>query len=691
MVTCCVLGCKSRSGKSPNGITFHKFPNNPELKAAWVAAVKRRNWQPTAHSTVCSIHFREEDVDRTSLCCVRIRENRVPCLVSVLQMTSGPQKRNSSVLSENTEENKETPLDQLAKVATAALEAEPADCSEVKEIKSCTGRKQRAGTLSDTMPKGFSNASFDGGTLARFTSIQNMPVKFARVIILEPVKVGGPKVVAEQNRNIVAEKDVPENEKDTNSSENMHPESAADGCKAGDTCSKGKSVNTSQPSGGCSRVGVDCVNTNASCPASEMQPSGEKEAVVLPAPNVVCVISEVRGASGENVNDITPVNSMSGCAESGGRSSCEAFVCTAVPRAHLIDHSTMCRKPQGSEQTPRTTKGAASQKQPVGPVQTSPDCSDNPVQIMYCGTVGPTIQTAIPDHASYCGKPMPVLKTALAVPDHANYSRNVTAMAQATLPVALPNQPALDVPVTSAVVQHSPSPTSSQVQAALLTSPESSDASQNPVPVETPSPGPKNQPQVTRCLGESCVHEGIATMLKNELKRMGPLHLQRRKKVKVLQQALRRSKQKNEKLEKLVAELQKRPKLEDKEELHRKLGKVSVDLWTRQELKAKGEALPIEYSAELGTFAKTLYSHSAEAYEFVRQTFQGCLPHSRTLKKWKNSSRSNSQPSTTADSVVITNENGEQLVVPLVVVNEAPCIEGSDVVQLVNAAADVCT
>jgi hypothetical protein len=42
--------------------------------------VRRKNFVPSDTAVLCSRHFREEDIDRTSIATVRIRENAVPCI-----------------------------------------------------------------------------------------------------------------------------------------------------------------------------------------------------------------------------------------------------------------------------------------------------------------------------------------------------------------------------------------------------------------------------------------------------------------------------------------------------------------------------------------------------------------------------------------------------------------------------------
>ncbi|XP_069482763.1 THAP domain-containing protein 8-like [Ambystoma mexicanum] len=63
-------------------VTFHKFPKDPELRQRWVLALQRNNgkgdhWQPTAYSSLCSLHFTEECMDRTGQT-VRVWKGAVP-------------------------------------------------------------------------------------------------------------------------------------------------------------------------------------------------------------------------------------------------------------------------------------------------------------------------------------------------------------------------------------------------------------------------------------------------------------------------------------------------------------------------------------------------------------------------------------------------------------------------------------
>ncbi|XP_046994044.1 uncharacterized protein LOC124606125 [Schistocerca americana] len=105
MVTCMVFGCTNRSDcdAKSKGITFHVFPKNESWKALWENAVRRKNWCASKWITICSQHFREEDIDRTSLSTVRLRENAVPSVfpTHAKHLQKGDKKRKPSLRKES--------------------------------------------------------------------------------------------------------------------------------------------------------------------------------------------------------------------------------------------------------------------------------------------------------------------------------------------------------------------------------------------------------------------------------------------------------------------------------------------------------------------------------------------------------------------------------------------------------------
>ncbi|KAL0829784.1 hypothetical protein ABMA28_003267 [Loxostege sticticalis] len=66
MVHCCVSGCKSRSERKTENITFHTFPKNDmAVRQLWIQATGRQNWEPTKFTRICSRHFEENCFRKT--------------------------------------------------------------------------------------------------------------------------------------------------------------------------------------------------------------------------------------------------------------------------------------------------------------------------------------------------------------------------------------------------------------------------------------------------------------------------------------------------------------------------------------------------------------------------------------------------------------------------------------------------
>ncbi|KAF6210090.1 hypothetical protein GE061_015846 [Apolygus lucorum] len=54
--TCAAYSCSNKCQKG-NGISFHTFPKDPELRQKWVIATKRKDFSPTRDTRLCSMHF----------------------------------------------------------------------------------------------------------------------------------------------------------------------------------------------------------------------------------------------------------------------------------------------------------------------------------------------------------------------------------------------------------------------------------------------------------------------------------------------------------------------------------------------------------------------------------------------------------------------------------------------------------
>ncbi|CAH0596845.1 unnamed protein product [Chrysodeixis includens] len=63
MAPCTIRLCSNKSQSNTfkeNGVTFHRYPKDPDIKSQWVAATRRFNWNPSQYSLVCSQHFTED-------------------------------------------------------------------------------------------------------------------------------------------------------------------------------------------------------------------------------------------------------------------------------------------------------------------------------------------------------------------------------------------------------------------------------------------------------------------------------------------------------------------------------------------------------------------------------------------------------------------------------------------------------
>ncbi len=108
-----------------------------------------------------------------------------------------------------------------------------------------------------------------------------------------------------------------------------------------------------------------------------------------------------------------------------------------------------------------------------------------------------------------------------------------------------------------------------------------------------------------------------------------------KKKVKILQQHKRRKKKKIAEMKHVLKDLQQRNYLESEycTMLHN-ISQTSLSILRRQKSKSANEKSSGQYDASLRAFAITLNFLSPRAYNFVRDTFDTCLPHPRTLCKW---------------------------------------------------------
>ncbi|XP_050497695.1 THAP domain-containing protein 2-like [Diabrotica virgifera virgifera] len=109
MPSCAYPLCDYNAGnkkKFSSKVTLHGFPKDVKRREAWIQFVNKENWEPRKGSKLCTRHFEERHVDRTSLAHpIRLRENAIPTIgeSQVLQMQENSKVRilsNISIMSE---------------------------------------------------------------------------------------------------------------------------------------------------------------------------------------------------------------------------------------------------------------------------------------------------------------------------------------------------------------------------------------------------------------------------------------------------------------------------------------------------------------------------------------------------------------------------------------------------------------
>lgn len=80
MPQCCVRGCKSRAVHKEPGVSFHALPKDPCRRKEWADAIRfpGSDWKPARRTYVCSKHFAQEHLYRTSPLLVRLRREAFP-------------------------------------------------------------------------------------------------------------------------------------------------------------------------------------------------------------------------------------------------------------------------------------------------------------------------------------------------------------------------------------------------------------------------------------------------------------------------------------------------------------------------------------------------------------------------------------------------------------------------------------
>lgn len=582
MRKCSALGCRNRACSAADGITFHKFPSNVEQRAVWAAAIGRDGWTPTPHSCICSAHFNEKDIDRTSTLRVRLREGCVPCLSPALQKARSVGKGKDCAVSEK-RVSLEMPLEQLVKAATAAFEANR------------TSKDALVVNSASVMEKGVT--LLGSGSNLHGNSRGNVTTVFCLKPITGPAAGSGcygvirlcstdsmvsdysrNSVIIRERQNVCGLRSVlkkPEVKSLGNIPASVGTENFSNGQKAhAEKVIESSSVE--QKEDGPEHAKRKCIEM------AVQSTGGEHESVTANSfrtDDEDVVVIEVQGSIHETAPVDEDVSEATGppcrgnveqVASKEPRANSRSS--SPMPQPHLLDHADMCRRPQ----------------------DVSPPTDASETLHHNRGDV---------DHSNMCHKPQNV--------NFNGHAKSASHSCRGNVLSDLgPNaQPVCLCSTTPSVL--------------VLQTTEATDTQRTAM-----SCAENAQKSV-------CNHDYEIRRLQEQLDQYRALHLASRRKQKALSTCVRRHKVKKEQMKKTIEELRNKPPEYDITSGLEGVAKAGAELLKRQQLKRKGEALPTEYSPELRAFATTLRGYSLQAYQFVRKAFNGCLPHVTTVQKWK--------------------------------------------------------
>ncbi|XP_049520583.1 uncharacterized protein LOC125944280 [Dermacentor silvarum] len=87
VMKCCVPGCPNRTENRRDGLSFHRFPRQRDLREEWALAVCRSPaWAPSHWSVVCSEHFSDGDFASGTKGHGHLMANAVPSLAGPTKM-----------------------------------------------------------------------------------------------------------------------------------------------------------------------------------------------------------------------------------------------------------------------------------------------------------------------------------------------------------------------------------------------------------------------------------------------------------------------------------------------------------------------------------------------------------------------------------------------------------------------------
>ncbi|XP_064457432.1 peroxynitrite isomerase THAP4-like [Ornithodoros turicata] len=683
MGSCSALGCKNRTLNAPKGVTFHRFPSDPQQRAKWIAATGRTGWNPTSNCCICSVHFNEEDLDRTSLFCVRVREGSVPSLYPPASSESTSRKRKNASESKGEDADQGTAVPQSANTAAD-------DAANIRIISSFS--LAPSGTNAAQNLTASSLAHPQGDALNRNQSVMKMwnPSRLQSILKNAAVRNNSDTCGKSDGRKASAGDAVSTTTQKSNETQQGKRRHVVNNVQFPEE------PNMLQPSGAdmCG-VSGDVAAGSATLSAITVDEGAESGATNGDSPQLLCT-------------DI-------GCEREIGSVTTKAAVdnsSSAVP-LHLVDHADLCRKTSSrvvrnksklctfKPSTTDTRSKAFLLSLPQILPKPLPRSSSVPLRrstmpLLQQSLQQPSSQAAqktslqaTVQHTLQTSLPQTTLQTSAPVLPPAEPQRSPQTIEQSSH--KLPQVPPEGVPrhVSHPVQQTVP-------QSVIIVS--NSRVKYHGTSPEVPTPAiasPGDRPPgaaLRECDTRlTCNHFDEIMELRSHIQQLRNLYLKTKKKNKALGQSVRRLRATKEKLKKTIKDIEKHPRMVDHAESLEGDAKAGAELLKRHQVKLNGDVVPSEYTPELRAFATALHGCSFKAYEYVRKVFSDCLPHASTVQKWKRPSRE-TQDASIIEQVASEGCNdigNEGTTIPVIVLRNSTPVAGDVQVEVMQLIGEV--
>ncbi|XP_031340431.1 THAP domain-containing protein 1 A-like [Photinus pyralis] len=154
MVSCLACGVSDKARKA--GITFHRFPKNPKLYAAWLMFVNKTEETMPKIAALCSQHFEVSEFDkssfkvmlsRTAVPSIEVKRHRYDKIKSSAQPVPIPAASSSGIPSSGKQTEAVDPLDICHVSIVEPQVLETSELPKIIQIKSTAGDTPKTAEL----------------------------------------------------------------------------------------------------------------------------------------------------------------------------------------------------------------------------------------------------------------------------------------------------------------------------------------------------------------------------------------------------------------------------------------------------------------------------------------------------------------------------------------------------------------